>query len=373
MKTLSQGVRTTLSFLLLQIFASSALGDKIDDALHSEMEKYHIPGITLAIVQNGSPIKVQAYGLADLEHQVPTEVLTSYCIASITKQFVATGIILLVEEGQISLEDSPTKYLDGLPNAWNNITIRHLLTHTSGIIDVENDLPTVADTVAMLALEYTDEELLELAKKRPLNFQPGEKYSYSNTGYHMCGMIIRKLTGKNWGDFLQEKIFDPLEMNDTRINRLAEILPHRASGYWIENGKVRNGPHASPSMMSYAAGGLRSNVIDLMKWDAALDAGEVLSVEQLQAMWMSTRLNSGESTPYGLGWSLKKHNGHRMISHSGGRESGYTTYMAKFPDHDLTVILLTNQFNGANPRNLGHLVAELVIPELASDMGSIEE
>lgn len=371
MKILLQAARSTLFFLLLQIQMGSTFGDEIDEALHSEMEKYHIPGISLAVVQNGTPIKVKAYGLADLEHQVSTRVITSYCIASITKQFVATGIMLLEAEGKISLSDPPTKHLDGLPKPWSNITIRQMLSHTSGIIDIENDLPTVADTVAMLALEYTDEELLELAKKRPLNFQPGSKYSYSNTGYHMCGIIIKKLTGKNWGTFLQDKIFDPLEMKDTRINRLAEIVPHRASGYWIENGNTKNGPHASPSMMAYAAGGLRSNVIDLMKWDAALDAGKILSAEQLEAMWKPTRLNSGETIPYGLGWSLTKYNGHRMISHSGGRESGYTTYMAKFPDYQLTVVLLTNQFKGASPRALGHMVAEIVIPELASDKGNV--
>jgi CubicO group peptidase (beta-lactamase class C family) len=176
------------------------------------------------------------------------------------------------------------------------------------------------------------------------------------------------LTGKNWGAFLKERIFDPLEMENTRINRLDEIVPHRASGYWIVSRDiVVNGPPVSPSMMAYAAGGLRSTVIDLMKWDAALDSGKILNLKQLQQMWQPTPLNNGTTTPYGLGWSVKDYNGQRMISHSGGRESGYSTYMAKFPDHRLTIILLTNQYNGASPRDLAKTIVELVLPQLAAE------
>jgi len=361
-------------FFLLIGAVSPASGDKIDDAIQTEMKNRGIPGLSLAIVQNGQPMKIQAYGSANLEHQVSTRIETSYCIASITKQFVATGIMLLVAEGKLSLEDSPAKYLDNLPTQWKNITLRQMLSHTSGIIDVENDLPTVADTVTMLAFDYTDEELLDLAKKRPLNFNPGEKYSYSNTGFHMSGMIIKKLTGKNWGAFLKERIFDPLEMENTRINRLDEIVPHRASGYWIVSRDiVVNGPPVSPSMMAYAAGGLRSTVIDLMKWDAALDSGKILNLKQLQQMWQPTPLNNGTTTPYGLGWSVKDYNGQRMISHSGGRESGYSTYMAKFPDHRLTIILLTNQYNGASPRDLAKTIVELVLPQLAAEPTDFRE
>ena len=339
---------------------ASELVQSIDRLVLAEMRRMQIPGAALSVVKDGEPLTVRAYGFSDLEHRVSTIVDTSFCLASITKQFVATGMMLLVQEGKLSLDDKVSEYLEDLPPSWNGITFRHLLTHTSGIIDVENDLPSVAHTVAMLALDYTDEELLDLARKRPLNFSPGEKYSYSNTGYHMCGMVIEKLTGKNWGDFLQERIFAPLGMNQTRINRLSEIVPHRASGYWCEDGKLTNGPHASPTMMAYAAGGLRSTVTDLVKWDAGLNSHAILSRKQMNEMLTPVKLSNGKTYPYGLGWSLRKTNGHESYGHSGGRESGYQTYMVNIPDLQLTVILLTNQFGASYPRTIVEKVIDLV-------------
>src|ERR1044071_3687376 len=197
---------TTLALLLLVSFATRA--DKVDDFVKAAMQRQHVPGVSIVVIKDQKIVKAQGYGLANVELNVPPPAETVYKIGSVSKQFRAAGIMLLVEDGKISLDDKVGKYLDGTPDAWKGITVRHLLTHTSGLV---REAPEF-DPFKVQA----DADVIKTAYDRPLRFAPGEKWEYCNVGYFSLAEIIRKVSGKPWGDYLNERLFLPLEMNVTR-------------------------------------------------------------------------------------------------------------------------------------------------------------
>ena len=205
-------------------------------------------------MKDGKVIKAAGYGMADVELQVPVKTDTVFQIQSITKQFTATGIMMLVEEGKIGLDDPVSRYLDNTPPEWQKITIRHLLTQTSGLKDFINR----AHQPGNGRIDVTEEQVLQAAEARPLNFQPGDAWGYSNTNYYLLAMVIRKATGEWYGDFLAERIFKPLGMTRTAVMRDGEIVSGRAMGYLMENGQLRTGKFVAPSILSYGGGGIRS-------------------------------------------------------------------------------------------------------------------
>ena len=203
------------------------------------MRKQKIPGLSLAIIRNGRVDILKSYGLANVEHRVPVKPETVFQSGSIGKQFTAAAVMILVEEGKISLDDKITKFFPDAPASWNNITVRHLLTQTSGM----GDYPPEVD----LRREYTEDEYFEYFKKAPLSFAPGAKWDYSNAGYATLGFLIRKVTGKYYGEFLQERIFRPLGMTTARVISEADIVPNRAAGYRLVQGALKNQEWVSPS------------------------------------------------------------------------------------------------------------------------------
>jgi CubicO group peptidase (beta-lactamase class C family) len=335
-----------------------ATAAKIDDYLKPYMEREQVPGLSLAIVRNGRVTFAKGYGLANVELKVPATPETVYQIQSITKQFTATGIMMLVEEGKLDLDEKVGHYLEGTPSSWENITLRQLLTHTSGIKDFINE-PTVS-----LRLDVTEEEVLKATAARPLNFAPGERYAYCNTNYHLLAMIIRKVTGKSFGEFLRERIFVPLEMNDTRLYSQSDIIPNRASGYLRRWGGLRNGAYIATTVLAYGGGGICSTVLDMAKWDAALYGEKLLKKASLDLMWTPARLNDGKTDSYGFGWNVGEIRGHRYLSHGGAHQTGFTSHIGRFPDDGLTVIVLTNARH-ANPGRIAVHVVELCDPRLA--------
>ena len=357
----STAFRVLLAFALLAPFAARA--DEVDDYVRTQMNKQHIPGLSLAVVKNGHIEKSAGYGLANVELNVPVRPDTIFQIQSITKTFTASAVMLLVEEGKIGLDDKITKRLSGLPESWKDITIRHLLSHTSGIKDFINE-PTVD-----MRKDIQPEDVIESLRKLPLNFPPGEKYAYSNTGYHLLAMIIREVTGKYWGEFLKERILVPLEMDDTRVISLSSIVTNRASGYLWENGELRNGRFITPTILAYAGGGLRSTVLDLAKWDAALYTEKILKRSTLDQMWTPMKLNDGSDSSYGLGWGVTNYHGHRLISHTGSHMTGFKTALARFVDDKLTVIVFTNQ-REAEQMAIARGVAGYYLPDLRRKSGS---
>jgi CubicO group peptidase (beta-lactamase class C family) len=349
--------RVLAALLLFSLLSVRA--DEIDNYVREQMARQHIPGLALAVVTNGTLAKVNAYGLANVELNVPAKPDTIFQIQSITKTFTASAVMLLVEEGKISLDDKITKYLSNLPELWTNITVRHLLTHTSGIKDYINE-PTVN-----MRLDLSPMEVIDSLRKLPLNFQPGEQYSYCNTGYHILGMIIKKVTGKFWDDFVHERILEPLQMNETKVVNWSDIITNRAAGYGLNGGKLVNGNFIAPTIVGYAGGGLRSTVLDLAKWDAALYTEKILKKSTLEQMWTPAKLNDGSLDNYGFGWGITNHNGHKLVNHTGSHMTGFRTALMRYVDDKVTVIVFTNQ-REAFQSAIGRGVASYYIPGLRS-------
>ena len=347
-----------LAGLLLVPIAPSARADAVDDLLSVELRARHLPAIAVAVSRDGQVVKAAAGGFADLELGVPATTGSVFQIQSITKTFTAAAILLLADEGKLALSDPVAKHLDGTPDAWKDITIRHLLNHTSGIKDFINE-PT-----ASLRLDVTEEEVFRATAPRPLNFPPGERYAYSNSNYHLLAMIIRRLSGQWYADFLRERVFLPLGMTNTRAVSLTELIPHRASGYvWTGRGFQR-GDYVAESILSYGGGGIVSPAPDLVLWGQALMAGKVLKPESLAQAWTPATLNGGGTSGYGLGWGIGNVAGHREINHSGGHATGFSSFLGIYPEDRLAVVVLLNR-RGANPARIARRVAGLYVADLA--------
>jgi D-alanyl-D-alanine carboxypeptidase len=349
--------------------AARAARDKVDGYIEAEMRKQNIPGLSLAVVKAGKVVKTKGYGLADIELNVHATPSTVYQLQSITKSFVACGIMLLAEDGKLGLDDKITNYLSGLPAAWSGVTVRHMLTHTSGIPSYVQDQGSGTAIVAFAQKVGSSEEIIQWAAERPLKFAPGEARRYSSTPYHLLGLIIEKVSGKPWGQFLHERIFAPLGMTRTRVWSAVDIIPNRASGY-INFGSLKNGLWFTPAYMESAAGGLVSTVEDMARWESALQAGTILKPSTLAQMGVPTKLNNGsivqgdDGTRYGLGWELQTYRGHRIMGHGGDHVSGYTSNFSRFTDDKLAVIVLTNlmplDIGGITRRVAGFYVPRLI-------------
>lgn len=307
--------------------------DSVDDYIQQQMTEHRIPGLALTIIQAGQPIKTSAYGFADLEHRVPVRVETVFEIGSVTKQFTAAGILLLQQEGKLSVDDKIQKHLADLPDSWTNITIRHLLTHTAGIKSYTG-LPGFE-----LTHHLTQKQFLAAFRDRPLNFSPGESWNYSNTGYSLLGYIIENVSGQTYWDFMSAKIFRPLQMNATTDRQPAVVLPNRARGYEQTNHVWINRDYDLTDVFS--AGAIVSTVGDLAKWNAALDRDDLLAPATKTAMWTPAAAPPGRGTRYGFGWFLEEVEGRKNIGH-GGSTSGFSASLQRFPEEQLAVIVLTN-------------------------------
>jgi len=276
----------------------------------------------------------QGYGSADLEWKIPNSATTKFRIASITKQFTAASILLLQERGKLKLEEPVKTYLPDAPKTWDKITVYNLLTHTSGIPNLTN-LP---EFQTFKLKERTPDESIAFFRDRPLDFEPGAKFTYSNSNYILLGRIIEKLSGGTYAEFLQKNIFTPLGMTETGADSSTMILPQRAQGYLARQGSF---VHADQTFMSipFAAGCLYSTVGDLLKWERGLYGGKVLSPASLQAM--TTPFKSD----YGLGVFHRDAAQHNVITHNGSID-GFDARLNFYPDRQLTIVALGNVGNG---------------------------
>lgn len=332
---------------------------QVDAYVLGQLKEQHIPGLALAVVHNGEIIKARGYGWANVELDVPVKPETIFQTGSVGKQFTATAVMMLVEEGKIGLDDHISKYFGEAPAAWKDITVRNLLTHTSGI-------PDYTEKVISLRKDYTEPQLLSIFERLPLNFPPGQKWSYSNTGYVILGVLIHKVTGQFYGDFLHDRIFQPLGMNSTRIISEADIVPNRASGYRLVKGALKNQEWVSPTLNTTADGALYTNVLDMAAWDGALRAGRLLKQPSFDQMYTPVTLTGGKTYPYGFGWDISQVGGHRLLEH-GGAWQGFTTFIARYDEESLTVIALTNlDSEHSNPGKIAHHVAGLYVPSLSA-------
>src|SRR5689334_305798 len=285
--------RYTVLILVILLTAITARADNTDDFIKAEMQRQHIPGLSLAVIKDGKILKVEGYGLANVELNVPAKADTVYKIGSVSKQFIAAGVLLLVEEGRISLDDHISKFLEGTPDTWKDITVRHLLTHTSGIV---REAPGF-DPLKIQA----DADVIKTAYPLPLRFAPGEKWEYCNVGYFSLAEIIHKVSGQPWDLYLNERVFKPLGMNATRTTTVTSIVTNRADGYDWRNNQMEN---AENYLALRPSGAFLSTVLDLAKWDAALYGDQILKSTTREQMWSPVKLNNGTTYAYGFGWEL---------------------------------------------------------------------
>jgi CubicO group peptidase (beta-lactamase class C family) len=294
------------------------------------------PGAAVIAVQNGEVMLRKGYGLADLELGVPIQPEMVFRVASITKEFTAALVLQLVEEGAISLEDEITDFLPDYPLRGNKVTLRHLLTHTSGIPTFQA-VPGFQDHVR---LDHTVEETLAIFAGEPFEFLPGERYSYSSSGYIVLGAILERVTGKTFEELLQERIFGAVGMQSACLGSHDRIIPRRVKGYTVGREGVINSPIVSMTM-AFSSGGLLMSVDDLAAWDEALYGDRVLGGESRKAMWSAHMLESGQATEYGLGWMVTEFLGHKVLMHDGSID-GFLSTAWRLPDDRIFVAVLTN-------------------------------
>ena len=344
------------AFLLCTFSSAQTIDKNVDHYIQAEMAKRKIPGLALLVAKNGKIVRAQGYGFSNVELQVPVKPETIFQSGSMGKQFTATAVMMLVEEGKINLNDPLTKYFPEAPVTWKQVTVRELLSHTAGFTDYPKKFDFRRD--------YTEDQLLKIVEGIPLAYPPGTKWDYSNLGYLTLGVLIHRVSGKFYGDFLQERVFQPLGMSTTRIISEADIIPNRAAGYRLVKGELKNQEWVSPTLNTTADGAMYFSILDLSKWDAALYTDKLLKKSSLDEMWTPVKLKNGQPNPdhYGFGWFIQNVNGHRLIEHSGSWQ-GFNTNISRYADDGLTVVILTN-LDGAEPLDLCHHIAGLYMPEL---------
>jgi len=335
------------------LLAAEPAIDPVNAFVRAEMQNQHIPGLTLLVSKNGRPIRTEGYGLSNLELHVPAKPDTIFESGSVGKQFTATAIMLLVEEEKVRLDDPITRYFPQAPATWSQVTVRELLSHTAGFTDYPADFDEQKN--------YTETELLQLVEALPLAYPPGTNWSYSNLGYLTLGILIHKVTGQFYGDFLQERIFRPLGMSTARIINEADIIPNRSAGYRLVKGEWKNQEWVSPSLNTTADGSLYFSILDLAKWDAALYTDRLLKQASLTQMWTVAPLRDGKENAghYGYGWFIGFQDGHRVIEHEGSWQ-GFETQISRYLDDQLTVVVLTN-LGASKPDQIAHGVGRLYL------------
>ena len=337
-----------------------ALPARVDSAVEAQQKAQKVPGVSLAVCRDGKIVKATGYGLANVELGVPMRPETVLQTGSVGKQFTSMAVMMLFEEGKLGLDDKIAKYIPESPTAWRDVTVRELLTHTSGIPDYGSE-EAINKGVIDLRKDYTEEQLIQAFAKMPMGFAPGEKWSYSNTGYVLLGIIIHRVTGEFYGDFLQERIFRPLGMTSTQIISEADIVPHRSSGYRLVKGQVKNQEWVSPTLNTTADGALYTNVLDLAKWDAALYTTKLIKESSFDQMWSPVKFNDGKTYPYGFGWGLASRDGHKVVAHDGAWQ-GFTMSIARYLDDRLTIIVMTNlDSDDSKPEKIVKDVADIYL------------
>jgi D-alanyl-D-alanine carboxypeptidase len=301
------------------------------------------PGATAIVVRDGEVVLRKGYGLANMELQVPNGPEMVFEIGSVTKQFTAAAILMLAERGQLRIEDDVTKYLPDYPTQGRKITIEHLLTHTSGI----PSFTSLPEWGPQMRQDIPPEALIGLFKDKPLEFEPGERWAYNNSGYALLGAVIEKVSGKSYEQFIEEEIFKPLGMKDSRYGHMEELVPRRAYGYGRDSESFRNADFVSLTQ-PYAAGSLLSTVDDLVLWDQALSGETLLKKTSLDRMFTPAKLTSGQNTRYSYGWAVFDWEG-RQIEEHGGDINGFTTYVSRVPEEKLFIAILSNN-EASDPR-----------------------
>lgn len=344
---------------------SSAPGEaphwpEIEKYVAEQKEKLHIPGLSLAIVYKGE-VYTKAWGHANVEWNVPATTDTVYEIASMSKSFLATAALLLARDARspFALDDKVGKHLSEWPASWGDVTIRHLLSHLSGIkeyLDIRE---------FSTRREYSDTDLLNMATGYPLNFAPGDQYDYTNTGYCVLAMVMERTTKRPYGEILRGRIFEPLGMRSTRVNDSTAIIPRRAAGYAFRFGHRLHADFVARTQLAFGDCGVISTVNDLVLWDKEMwkSDSKILPKDLLEQMWTRAAMNNGTFADYGLGWELQRDAGGDVYEvYHGGVIEGFRSIIVRFLPDQLSVIVLFNgELDPWKNNDFARDVADLVV------------
>ncbi|MEO7965027.1 MAG: serine hydrolase domain-containing protein [Gemmatimonadaceae bacterium] len=335
-----------LSLLALLTFAPEARGqgDAVDTYVRAFIKKRSIPSAAIAVVQRGRVVKLAGYGESNLELHTAATGHSIFEIGSITKQFTATAILMLMEEGKLTLDDSLSRYLPEIPESWRAIRLRHLLTHTSGLHDWEGD------STFSYRREYTLPEFIAFVARHPLDFAPGSKFAYTNSAFPLLGIVVERVSGISIEQFVTQRIFAPAGMKESRFRRVSELVPNRASGYVELDSVLYNGEPLRPAILA-ANGLVLSSASDMARWSSALFDGKLLKASSLALMTTPTRFDDGTRFDAGgIGWFFGAANGHRLMVHNGSTVAGFSSVIYRYPDDALSVVVLLNidRFDAVN-------------------------
>jgi len=327
--------RIAIAFLLTSFCLAQDSIPRMEQVVRSYVDAKQFMGSVLVDL-DGKTLLSKSYGSANLEWDIPNSPSTKFRLGSITKQFTAACILLLEERGKLKVEDPVKKYMPDAPAAWDKVTIFNLLTHTSGIPSFTG----FPDYHSTEAIATTPEQLVARFRDKPLEFQPGEKWNYSNSGYVLLGYLIEKISQESYRQFVQENIFNPLGMKDSGYDSNSEIILHRASGYMPGPKGMTNAGYIDMTI-PLSAGALYSTTEDLLRWEQGLMSGKLLNPSSIEKMTTPFK------NDYAFGLGVHTANGHRLIDHGGGIE-GFNTFLAYYPEDKLTVVVLAN-LNGQAP------------------------
>lgn len=323
---------------------------QIDELIASEYKSGE-PGGAILIAKDNTVIYRKAFGMANLELDIAMKPEMVFEIGSVSKQFTAVSILMLAESGKLSLQDNITRFIPDYPVGGKTITVHHLLAHTSGI----RSYTEMPEWTKLWRNDLTPQEMMAVFKDQPMDFAPGEEWRYNNSAYFILGYIIEKASGMSYANFLEEKIFRPLKMENSYYGSHSEIIRNRASGYQFQ-GKFLNAEYLSLTQ-PYAAGSIMSSIDDLLKWNEAIINDKLIKKESRMLAWTPAKLNNGKETGYGYGWAIDDVNGFKSIEHSGGI-FGYTSNGIWLPEAGIYVIMLTNR-DDKGPRDVSTKIAAI--------------
>lgn len=361
-----------LVFLAAQpVLAGPDIAPRIDSLVRDTMQRAHVPGMSVLVARGDVVLFEKSYGLADVEQSTPVAPDSVFAIGSVTKQFTGLAIAQLVAEGKVGLDDSIRKYVPDLPAPYEAIRIRNLLNHTAGIYNYTRN----GKLHELASKRHSHKEMIDWFVNEPLAFKPGEKWSYTNSGIYLLGMVIEKISGMSYADYLKKNVFEPFGMPHTYYGDSATIIPKRARGYDISGDLLTNAQSYDASV-PYAAGALLSTARDLWKYARSVHDSGLVSDKVRQTIYTTDPLNDGRKIHYALGCiGISQFDGHRKYSHA-GEIYGYFSQLAYYPDDKLTIVVLSNRKGYyPSPISLEHKIARIALdlPTAATHKTALED
>ncbi len=346
------------SLLLAAVLACSVavFADRTDDTVRRFMAEQHAPGVALSVIKNGKVITRKYYGMASVEYGVPVNERSVFEIGSVSKQMTAAAIMLLVQDGKVSLDEKIGTYLKDAPPGWSGITVRHLLNHTSGIKSYSS-----LDGFE-LSRRLTVKQFIDRLAEIPLEFEPGTQFAYNNSGYNLLGFIIEAVSGKKYIDFMKERVFKPLGMDSTGDRDPRNIVTQRVTGYEWAGGRLIGRDGSLTDLTG--AGSIVSTLKDMEKWALSLRNDTLVTAASKSQMWQRGKFNDGNEFPYGLGFRFYDIRDTKMVGHT-GQTAGFGTAVFRYADNDLSVVVMTNLGDLGLGGRIAAAVAKIHIPAMS--------